>query len=162
MTADIVLLTITRIEALHLADLVGQFAHLLDETDDAADDPAVARLVPDAYPDDASAAREFRHATQHELLERRGADAQRVLTALADAGALTEDETLAVDDVVDIALDPDDARAWLRTLTAIRLVIASRLGIETEADHDEDDPRFGVYDWLGYRLDGLVHAIDGD
>ena len=45
----------------------------------------------------------------------------------------------------------------MRTLTAIRLVIASRLGIEDEDDRDEDDPRFGVYDWLGYRLEGL-HA----
>ena len=66
-------------------------------------------------------------------------------------------------DVVDLALSPDDARAWMRTLAAIRLVVASRLGIETEDDHDEDDPRFGVYDWLGYRLDGTPEVIrDGE
>ena len=52
------------------------------------------------------------------------------------------------------------ARAWLRTLAAIRLVLASRLGIEVAEDHDPDDPRFGIYDWLGYRLDGLVAAVD--
>ena len=24
----------------------------------------------------------------------------------------------------------------------------------------DDDGRFGVYDWLGYRLDGIVQALD--
>lgn len=162
MSADIVMLTITRVEALHLADLVGQFDELLDETDSAASDPAVTRLVPDAYPDDEEAAREFRHATERELLARRSSDARRVLADLAGAGALTPEADAQVDDVIDVALDADAARAWLRTLAAIRLVIASRLGIEAEEDHDEDDPRFGVYDWLGYRLEGLIQAIDGD
>jgi hypothetical protein len=162
MSADLVMLTITRIEALHLADLVGQFDELLDETDSSTADAAVARLVPDAYPDDEEAAREFRHATEHDLLARRSSDAQRLLADLAGAGAMTPEADAQVDDVIDVALDPDSARAWLRTLAAIRLVIASRLGIETEEDHDEDDPRFGVYDWLGYRLEGLIQAIDGD
>jgi hypothetical protein len=118
--------------------------------------------VPDAYPDDEEAAQEFRHATRQDLLARRSSDAQRMLADLAGAGALTPEADAQVDDVIDVALDPDAARAWLRTLAAIRLVIASRLGIETEEDHDEDDPRFGVYDWLGYRLEGLIQAIDGD
>jgi hypothetical protein len=62
--------------------------------------------------------------------------------------------------LTDIALDEDGVRAWMRTLTAIRLVIASRLGIEDEDDRDEADPRFGVYDWLGYRLEGLLQASE--
>jgi len=162
MTADLVMLTITRIEAHHLADLVGQFVALLDETDASAADPAVARLVPDAYPDDAEAGREFRHATEHELLGRRTADAQRLLSDLTTASALEGDPEPAVEDVVDVALAPDAVRAWLRTLAALRLVIASRLGVDADDDHDHDDPRFAVYDWLGYRLDGLLAAIDGD
>lgn len=160
MTADLVMLTITRVESLHLADLVGQFAELLADTD-AATDPAVARLVPDAYPDDEEAGREFRRATEHELLNRRASDAQRMLAGLAEAGALEPAADARVDDVIDVALDPEAARAWMRTLAAIRLVIASRLGIRTEDDHDEDDPRFGVYDWLGFRLEGLIQAVDG-
>ena len=59
-----------------------------------------------------------------------------------------------------LRLDPEDLQAWLRTLAALRLVLASRLGITTEDDHDGDDPRFGIYDWLGFRLDGLVRAAD--
>ncbi len=160
MSAAMVMLTITRIEARHLADLMGQFVDLLQTTDDAADDPAVARLVPDAYPDDAHAGREFRHATEHELLDRRRDDANRVLSDLKASGASGADG--ADDAVVDVALSPDDARAWMRSLAALRLIIASRLGVADEDDHDPDDPRFGVYDWLGYRLDGLVDAVAAD
>ncbi len=160
MSASLVLLTITRIEARHLAELLVQFVDLLQATEDAAEDDAVARLVPDAYPDDAHAGREFRHATEHELLDRRRDDANRVLADLEASGASGADG--ADDAVVDIALSPDDAKAWMRSLAALRLVIASRLGVEHEDDHDPDDPRFGVYDWLGYRLDGLVNAVSGD
>lgn len=160
MSASLVLLTITRIEARHLAELLVQFVDLLQATEDAAEDEAVARLVPDAYPDDPHAGREFRRATEHELLDRRRDDANRVLADLEASGASGVDG--ADDAVVDVALSPDDARAWMRSLAALRLVIAARLGVQDEEDHDHDDPRFGVYDWLGYRLDGLVHALSGD
>ncbi len=160
MSADVVILTITCIEARHLADLVQQFADLLQETQDAADDPAVARLVPDAYPDDVHAAHEFRHATEHDLLDRRRDDAHRVLASLTGAGALDSEREDA--ETVDVALASSETQAWMRTLAAIRLVIASRLGVQTEDDHDGDDPRFGVYDWLGYRLEALIQAVDAD
>jgi len=61
-----------------------------------------------------------------------------------------------------IFLNKDLALATADYTAAIRLVLASRLGIVDADDHDEDDPRFGIYDWLGYRLHGLVTAIDGD
>lgn len=162
MSDRMLILTITRIEADHLADLVTQFSELLGESQtDAADsaiDPAVARLVPDVYPDDAEASSDFRRATQSDLLGRRAADAQRVLADLSGTPDPHTDDDAARP--VDIALDDDGVRAWMRTLTAIRLVIASRLGIEDEDDRDEDDPRFGVYDWLGYRLEGLIQASE--
>lgn len=161
MSASLVMLTISRIEARHLADLMEQFTELLQSTANASDDAAVARLVPDPYPDDAPAGREFRRATEHELLDRRRDDANRVLSDLETSGA-SADDGAPDDSVVDVALSPDDARAWMRALAALRLVIASRLGVEREDDHDPDDPRYGVYDWLGYRLDGLVSAISGD
>jgi hypothetical protein len=31
--------------------------------------------------------------------------------------------------------------------------------ITTEEEQD-DDPRFGVYNWLGFRLEGLLQAIE--
>jgi hypothetical protein len=39
-------------------------------------------------------------------------------------------------------------------------VLATRLGIVDEDALDEDDPRRGVYDWLGYRLEGLIQSAD--
>ncbi|HET6301672.1 DUF2017 family protein [Microbacterium sp.] len=174
MTPDrTVVLELTRLEALHLAGLVRQFDELLDSTEQAADDPAVARLVPDAYEEDPDAAREFRAVTESDLLSRRRSDAAAVIESLRpaidDPHPLEEgeegdlvDETGDLTDTVTIPLDPETVNAWLRALAAIRLVLASRLGIRSEDDHDDEDPRFGVYDWLGYRLDGLVRAVSGD
>lgn len=163
MTGDtVVVVQITRLEAAHLVGLVDQFAALLDASSDgAADDPAVRRLVPDAY-EDADDADDFRAATEAELLRRRRADAARVTASLADVAAVSDDPAdPALVESVPVLLDADDARAWLRTLAAIRLVLASRLGITDEEDHDDSDPRYGIYGWLGFRLDGLVRAIDG-
>jgi len=167
MSERMLILTITSMEALHLADLVRQFAELLEESRDDAGDPAIARLVPDAYPGDAEASEDFRRATQSDLLGRRADDAARVLADLAGSPDPLDTGSDAADDAadramrpVDVALDADGVRAWMRTLTAIRLVIASRLGIQDEDDRDEDDPRFGVYDWLGYRLEGLIQASE--
>lgn len=173
MTRD-VMLEMTQIEALHLAGLVTQFVELLDESGHhghsapgrsapgAPDDPAVRRLVPDAYAD-ADSARDFRDVTEADLLSRRRADATAVLAALPDPAPLGDgmDES---DALVQISLhiDGDMLPAWLRTLAAIRLVLATRLGIADVDDHDGSDPRFGIYDWLGYRLDGLVRALDDD
>lgn len=159
--SDRVVLTVTRIEAAHLAALVGQFVDLLRATEDPHVDGAVARLVPDAYSDDPAAAEEFRAATESDLLDRREADAARVLASMGDAAELADaaDDAVLLEEV-ELVLDHETAHAWLRTLAAVRLVLASRLGIEHEDDRDPDDPRFGVYDWLGFRLNGLVEAID--
>lgn len=162
MAERAVVLELTRLEATHLASLVDQFAELLAGTSDASADPAVARLVPDAYADDPEAAQEFRDLTQQDLLKRRSQDAADVLRSLSDTTPLTGG--LELDDgreVVSLRLAPDELRAWMRCLAAVRLVLAERLGIHDESDHDESDPRFGIYDWLGYRLDGLVRAADG-
>jgi hypothetical protein len=157
----IVVLELTRMEAAHLSGLVGQFAELLTDADSSSGDPAIARLVPDAYRDDPSAAREFRDVTERDLLERRGADAATVLRTLRESAAMPDD--LEQDDpvlleVIELALAPTEVQAWMRCLAALRLVLAERLGIRSEEDHRDEDPRFGIYDWLGYRLDGLVHA----
>jgi len=161
MNDRIVVMEVARIEAAHLAGLVGQFAELLRESAPEAGDPAIARLVPSAYSDDEDAAREFRSLTQADLLERRGSDAGLVLASLQEAAQIPDDpDDPALLEQVELRLDPGTAQAWLRTLAAVRLVLATRLGIVDEDDHEHDDPRFGVYDWIGYRLDGLVAALD--
>jgi hypothetical protein len=156
-----VVLELTRIEAVHLRGLVDQFVDLLNSTPDAATDPAVARLVPSAYPDDAEAAAEFRAVTQPDLLQRRTDDAGVVLADLAAAGDVSDPQDMRPEDALSelvVILDRDRTTAWLRTLAAVRLVLASRLGVASEDDHDPEDPRFGIYEWVGYRLDGLTQA----
>jgi hypothetical protein len=160
-----VVLELTRMEAAHLAGLVAQFEELLTDADSASGDPAIARLVPDAYSDDADAAEDFRRLTEHDLLDRRRQDAADVLASLRSQAALhelSEDDEQELMQLVELRLEPDALQAWLRCLAAVRLVLATRLGIRSETDHDVDDPRFGIYEWLGYRLDGLVQAASGD
>ncbi|EIC08241.1 protein of unknown function DUF2017-containing protein [Microbacterium laevaniformans OR221] len=160
MTA--VRMEVSALEAAHLTDLVLQFTDLLADSIDRTDDPAIARLVPDGYRDAPDDAAEFRRLTQDDLLDRRRDDAAVVLTTLQRDGRTLRPEDLDRADAeveVIVELDAGAVTAWLRTLTAVRLVMATRLGITTEAEQD-DGPRFGVYNWLGFRLEGLLQAID--
>lgn len=153
-----IVLSIAVLEGVHLARLVDDFRDLL--ADRADDDPAVQRLTPDAYPDDQEASGAFAASTRDDLLDRRLADAVAVRTALApfdvDVEPMSEEDAMAPRDLV---ISEDDLDAWLRTLTAIRLVIAERLGITVE-DQSTDDGRGDIYDWLGYRLELLIQAAD--
>jgi hypothetical protein len=72
----------------------------------------------------------------------------------------------SADHQVEVDLDAAQVQAWLRTLTDVRLALATRLGIEDDEhvwDEDSDDPvavMHDVYDWLGFVQETLVLAID--
>ncbi|MBN9214544.1 MAG: hypothetical protein ABS62_06215 [Microbacterium sp. SCN 70-200] len=160
------LMEMSLLEAAHLTGLVEQFAELIAGTvdEDGLDDPAILRLVPDAYRDDAEAAAEFRGLTQGDLLDRRRDDAGLVLTTLQRDGVTLHPGDVAAADATSafvVELDAPAASAWLRTLTSIRLVMATRIGISSDDEQgDPDDPRVGVYEWLGFRLEGLLQALE--
>ena len=160
MSPSRVRLQMSRIEGAQLAQLVDDFRDLVGSERDL-DDPAIGRLAPDAYPDDEDASHAFRDATRADLLDRRALDADVVKASLAplraDIESLSEEEAFVTHDV---SLGVDDVDPWLRTVTALRLVIAARLGIESDDDHDPEDPRYAVYDWLGYRLEVMIQAAD--
>lgn len=160
MSEPVVHVQMARVEGAQLVQLVDDFRDLMG-TDRDVTDPAIARLAPNPYPDDDEASRSFREATRDDLLDRRALDAEVVRTALADLrgdlASMAQDEAFASHDLEIRAADID---SWLRTFTALRLVIASRLGIESDGDLDPEDARYGVYDWLGYRLEVLVQAAD--
>lgn len=165
MTPDSLTLTLTLIEGMHLARLVDDFIDLIQvETTDS--DPAMARLAPNPYPGDPAASQEFRGASEQTLLDRRIVDARVVARALApslpdpeesDHEMWDDDAALAA---ITVTVGVEEIDAWLRTLTAIRLVLATRLDIADENDQDPEDPRFGVYDWLGYRLELFIEAVE--
>lgn len=160
MNEEVVHIRMARVEAAQLAQLVDDFRELVGSDRDVTD-PAIGRLAPDAYPEDEVASQAFRDATRDDLLDRRALDADVVRTGLAglrgEIDSMSQDEAFAEHDV---AIAPSDVDAWLRTLTALRLVIAERLGVENDEDHDPEDARFGVYDWLGYRLELTIEAAD--
>jgi hypothetical protein len=141
------LLDLPEHEARLLADLVTQLVTVLEGGDPG--DPAVARLLPSAYPDDEEAAAEFRRFTADDLTARKLANARRVLDDLAAPAAER--------------LDPAAQQSWLRTLTDLRLVLGNRLDVTADGPAPSDDPHVlvmhDVFDWLGYLQESLVQTL---
>jgi hypothetical protein len=109
-------------------------------------DPALARLLPDAYRNDDAASTDHRRLTEWGLVDRKIANAEAVLA------------TLVADPV---ELDDLAAQSWLRTLTDLRLTLAARLHIEEDGDDGTgDEAMLEVYDWLGYLQGTLLDEIE--
>ncbi|WP_374006971.1 DUF2017 domain-containing protein [Leifsonia sp. LS-T14] len=120
----------------------------------AGHDPALRRLLPDAYPGDPEASAEFRRFTAAGLADRKEANARVVIESLAQREG----------DPVEAVLDEAQATAWLRAITDIRLVLAARLGILEDGDegdiHDQETAlQRAVYDWLAAVQEFLVLAL---
>ncbi|MBD0292921.1 MAG: DUF2017 domain-containing protein [Jiangellaceae bacterium] len=131
-------------------------------------DPVVLRLFPDGYRADDEAAREFRRFTERGLREKKTEAAVTVLASLAAAGLPEPDQvTGSSREKIRLRLDQDEAAAWLRTLTDLRLALGTRLGVQQGDDEiwdalPDDDPRrqvHHVYEWLGWVQETLVRAI---
>ena len=109
-------------------------------------DPALARLLPDAYRDDSEAASEHRRLTELGLVDRKVANAMTVIRVLGDTV---------------VVLDAAEVQSWLRHLTDLRLVLAARLQIEDDGDEGNgDDALLDLYDWLGYLQGTLVECLE--
>ncbi|MFD7899159.1 MULTISPECIES: DUF2017 domain-containing protein [unclassified Streptomyces] len=129
------------------------------------EDPALARLFPDAYGDDDDELKEFsaefRRFTENDLRGRKREDGMalvRTLDGLASAG-----EGGAV-----LKLTPDDCLHWLGALNDLRLTIGTRLEVTDEDESDElyrlpdSDPRKPMvmaYLWLGSLQESLVETL---
>jgi hypothetical protein len=132
---------------------------LADDTPvEAPQDPVIARLLPDAYPNDPKASAEFRRLTDRDLRDKKVQDAQVALQHLSQTQ----------DGKHELQIPVAEVDHWLRGLTSVRIAVAGRLGItdnasaEELAEIPEDDPRAfmaSVYDWLGYAQETLVMAL---
>ncbi len=158
----IVVFVLPTIEANYLAGLIREFVMLI-EAAPTESDAALDRLAPPVYPDDAEASAELHRLTASDTLTKRMSDAHVVLAALAPHLYGDEDPPELSDDELEtakIAIAPGEIDPWLRTLTALRIVIANRIGIDESGEpEDPEDQRVGVYDWLGFRLEGLLRAV---
>ncbi len=140
-------------EADTLSTLASQIGLLVEERGTIDSDPALLRLLPDAYPDDPEASTEFRRFTSDGLAARKASNARRIVADLAVAAGATS--------ATMVKLDAQAAQAWVRSLTDIRLTIATRLGIETDGDPGSGDPVLhDLYDWLGFVQGTLVDCLD--
>lgn len=141
-----------------LAQLTNELIDLLTQTDAGPDgaadpslprDPALERLLPDAYRDDEEAAAEFRRFTEDDLLALKTGNALSLARAAAASGAIVLTET--------------DVLPWLRAITDLRLALATRLGIETDDDEGSDEPDLmpakAAYWWLGELQERLIRAV---
>lgn len=136
-------------------------------TDTLPEDPALARLLPNAYLDPETAG-DFRRVTEQGLINRKIEDAFYVATTLtAEASehfmeADPYDEISADIPACTFILDEEGFQPWVRTLTALRLSIAARIGVNTEEDHEtlRDDPAhadtFIIYEWLAALTDMML------
>ncbi len=127
---------------------------------DTPEDPALLRLLPPAHLDDDEAAAEFRRFTERSLREGKVGDAAVVLSKLDDAGD-------GIPDDLEFELDAQEARAFMRCLTDLRLTLAARLGVTSDdedtwaslPEEDERRPVYEIYGWLGYVLESLIDAV---
>jgi hypothetical protein len=105
------------------------------------DDPAILRLLPNAAPTDREAADEFRRYTEPDLRALKVARLRRLWSQLSEDGPRWE-------------VAEDQAMETAAALTDVRLVLASRLGIETDADAERLHAEVGLAPHAG--ADGLV------
>lgn len=134
-----------------LASLVEELRSATEDGPDL-DDPAFARLYPDAMPDDPVASATFADLTR---------------ASLEDGRRQALDSVVATIDAT--SLDGPEAAAWLGVCNDLRLVLGTRLGISgDEADDDgADDPDrsdheawvLAVFQYLGWLVGAFVDAL---
>ena len=141
-------------EAMLLSELADQVDSVLLLGE--ADDPALGRLLPNAYPDDAAASHDFTRYTRDSLVDGKRQAAQSV----RDATAVDEGD----DGVVQIELDQAEAWGWLTFLTDLRLILAERVGIveegEDAASETRDDYLRAAYEWAGFVQGSMLEVLD--
>lgn len=132
-----------------LAIAVGITSH-----DQLPTDPALARLLPDAY-ENPEHAGEFRRYTEHGLREGKIRRLEELLEALGQ------------DEAVTLLLDDDRAQAWAMAINDIRLTLGVRLAVDDSAEErfallEDDAPEKGAYavfGWLGWLQQTLIEAL---
>jgi hypothetical protein len=131
-----------------LRTLPEQLRDLLDDGD--REDPAVRRLFPSAYLDDAEASQDFDSVVRDDLADERRRSLDEMQRTL-DSSSLSEDELLA----------------WLAVVNDLRLVLGVRLAVTEEsmpadfAGDEETSASYALYAYLSYLEEEMVEALSG-
>lgn len=132
-------------------------------SDSLPEDPALARLFPDAFDDEAEASA-FRRLNEQSLVNRKLQDALDVSSALGLGNAPDIDG----ERIIEVDITARSMPAWVRTLTALRIAIAARIGLVQEGDQvhllasEETRGTVLVYDWLAAILDSILRMPEDD
>lgn len=116
-------------------------------------DPALARLLPDAYNDDPDATGEFRRYSESDVLAFKRGNLRTMLDTLGDGSE-------------PVRLDENQTRQWMYAINDLRLTIGTRLELEDGYAEEmallsPEDPRlplYYLYEWLSALQDGLIRA----
>jgi hypothetical protein len=139
-------------EAGILGLLLDQLEQLLAaDEDDVADDPVLARLLPEGHRGDPRLAADYRELTESALRSGKADDLATVRATLPTDGG-------------EVRLDSDHAGAWLRTTNDLRLALGTRLEITEDTEPpddvtDEASHQLAVYYWLTALQGSLVDAL---
>jgi hypothetical protein len=120
------------------------------------EDPALLRLLPDVDPEDDERSAEFRRLTEFDLKQAKAHNVRIVLLGLSKGN--------------DISLTRDEVLAWMKGLNDLRLVLAVRLGIDTEEAQEEkyahredlsesEDLTLTLYDFVTWIQDRLTTTL---
>jgi hypothetical protein len=115
----------------------------------SSDDPALERLFPPAYPDDADLQSEYEGLVRGDLLQQRLSSVE-LMEQTIDSSRLDEEQLLA----------------WLSALNDLRLVLGTKLGATEDTDPEEipeEDPRaatYALYYYLGWLEEQVVEALN--
>ena len=131
-----------------LRTLPAQLRALLSDAPSPDDDPAVARLFPPAYWDDAERDAEYRRLMHDDLVAKK-LGAAEVVEATVDKRRVSEDELVS----------------WMGAINDLRLVLGTRLNVSEDpadvpADDDPEAPAFALYSYLGWLQEQVVAALD--
>lgn len=119
------------------------------------EDQALQRLFPNPYPHDPRAASDHRRYNETDARRRKISDARVVERALTTAPP--------------VLMPVAEVGSWLKTMNSLRLVVASRLGVDDDEAMEElqalpdDDPRAmmgAIMDWLGYLQGVIIELTD--
>ena len=146
--SGIVEINITEDERSLLADLIDQLRELVLSTSPAGEvDPALRRLYPTAYADDAQHEAEYQRLMRDQLLERRLSHLDVVENTLNDQ-----------------ELNQESLSSWIMSINDLRLVLGTHLDVSEDEEPlflEDDDPKHhqsAIYHYLSHLLGELIEV----